>query len=629
MLLSVLAPEGPFADLDYEAALAKAKEQQKLLFVDFTASWCGPCKKMEAETWPAAEVVAWLGEHAIAIQVDVDKQKDLAQQFKVKAMPTVVALRGGEEFDRVVGYKDAASFLAWAQDVAAGKRSIDELMERAKKLAESDDVEARYDLADDLLTAGQYDLALEHYLWVWPASRKVNGMGGVRLSFMLSEMADLAREYPPAKEAFQKLLDGLQTQVDADGIPDFDTWQEWSSMCQWFGEKQRVVAWYEKRRDPEGRLFPGRSRDFLVQHIIDEVAAVLVEQDRPEDAARLQDDAPADPSEDPFADLDYEAALALANEQQKLLFVDFIVVGRGGPCGRMAEDTWAEAEVVAWLGEHAIAIQVDVEEEKELAQQFGIDSIDYRTIPTVAALRGGEELDRVVGYRASNSFLAWARGLGEGKRSIDEVMKRAEDLADSGDIRARTDLARDLLQAERYDLALQHYLWLWPATRNVSPWGGVRLSGMLSEMADLARKHPPAEKAFLEVLDGLEARVAGEGIPEFDAWQEWSSMCEHFGEQQRIVVWYENHRDAEGMLFAARSADRRKEFLVQHIVGEVAEVLVEKSRFVDAARLFSDAYAYAEAAVTSFEEMRALEESMNQERSPEQRERPRRSHAGC
>jgi thiol-disulfide isomerase/thioredoxin len=81
----------PFADLTYEAALAKAKEQEKLLLVDFTATWCGPCKKMDADTWRNAEVGAWLAEHAVAIQVDVDEQKDLAQQFKVNAMPTVVA----------------------------------------------------------------------------------------------------------------------------------------------------------------------------------------------------------------------------------------------------------------------------------------------------------------------------------------------------------------------------------------------------------------------------------------------------------------------------------------------------------------------------------------------------------
>ena len=278
-LLAVLPADVPFADLDYAAALAKAKEQQKLLIVDFTASRCGPCKRMEAKTWPAAEVEAWLGQNAIAIQVDVDQEKKLAQQFKVTAMPTVVVLRGSEEFDRVVGYKDADAFLAWAQEV-----------KRATDLADSEDVRARWDLARDLQLAERYDLALEHYLWVWPASRKEEGMGGVRVSFMLAFMADLAREYPPANAAFLEILAGLEAQVAGDGVPESLPWQEWSSMCRRFDERHRVVAWYENHRDAEGRLFAEHSRDDLVIRIVGEVADVLVEENRLLDAARLFSD---------------------------------------------------------------------------------------------------------------------------------------------------------------------------------------------------------------------------------------------------------------------------------------------------------------------------------------------------
>jgi hypothetical protein len=248
---------------------------------------------MDADTWRNAEVGAWLAEHAVAIQVDVDQQKDLAQQFKVKAMPTVVALRGGEEFDRAVGYKDAKGFLAWATAVAAGKRSSEELMERAKSLANSEDVDARHDLARDLLRAERYDLALEHYLWLWPATREEPRMAGVRLSFLLSEMANLAREYPPAKRAFLEVVDGLQAQVDADGLPDSLAWTEWWSMCECFDLQDRIVSWYEAHRDAEGRLFTERANDLEVQRITGKVFELLVEQNRGQDAVRLLGDAHA------------------------------------------------------------------------------------------------------------------------------------------------------------------------------------------------------------------------------------------------------------------------------------------------------------------------------------------------
>ncbi len=296
VLLTLASPGEPFTELGYEAALVRANEQGKLLLVDFTASWCQPCKRMEAETWPDKDVLAWLGEHAIAIQVDVDQQSDLAARFEIEAMPTVVAMRAGEEFDRVVGYRDAAGLLAWGKDVLAGRRSSDALMERAKTLAESEDVQARYELARDLLRAKQYELALTHYLWLWPATRTVPSMGGVRLSFMLSNMGDLAKKHAPAKTAFLGLLDGLQAKVDAAPVPDGTDWSEWSALARTFGQTQRMIRWYEARRDEAGRLYAdgeqgnGKLRE---QRIVADVFEALMAADRAQDAVRLYPDARA------------------------------------------------------------------------------------------------------------------------------------------------------------------------------------------------------------------------------------------------------------------------------------------------------------------------------------------------
>lgn len=291
VLLGFLALESPFADLDYEAALAKSVSDKKLLLVDFTASWCPPCKKMEKETWPHADVRTWLGQHALAIQVDVDEERALARTFQIQAMPTVVALRDGKEFDRIVGYRDAAGLLAWTNDVLAGKRSTDELAARAAALKDSDDVQSRYDLARDLVQAKQYDEALAHYLWLWPASRDSAGMGGVRVSFMLSNMATLARKHAPARKAFLEVLDETQAKIDQTVVPAYEDWKDWSSLCKYFDQNARVVAWYERRRDEQGRLLVGQDDEFLSGHIVGEVYDVLIHSKRPLDAVRLYEDA--------------------------------------------------------------------------------------------------------------------------------------------------------------------------------------------------------------------------------------------------------------------------------------------------------------------------------------------------
>src|SRR5262245_7791520 len=171
--------DGPFAELDFESALARAKEEHRLLLVDFRADWCGPCRKMETQTWTDGGGLAWLETNALAIQVDIDRQPELAQRFGITAIPAVVALKAGEEFDRSIGFRDPSGFLTWLGNVAAGKRSSDVLLERAKVLADSTDVDARYELAHDLLTAKKYEEALAHYLWLWPATREVPAMAGV------------------------------------------------------------------------------------------------------------------------------------------------------------------------------------------------------------------------------------------------------------------------------------------------------------------------------------------------------------------------------------------------------------------------------------------------------------------
>ena len=110
-----------FADLSLEAALAKAGETDKMVVVDFFATWCGPCKMMDKETWPQEDVVAWVGKHAILIKVDVDKEEAVAKDFNITAMPTVVFLKADKsEISRFVGGYPASEFISFANKVLSG-----------------------------------------------------------------------------------------------------------------------------------------------------------------------------------------------------------------------------------------------------------------------------------------------------------------------------------------------------------------------------------------------------------------------------------------------------------------------------------------------------------------------------
>lgn len=104
--------KSPFTNLTLEKAMAKAKAEKKMVFVDFYADWCGPCKMLDTTTWKDDKVQAWLKKNTIAIKVDVDKFEALVAKHKVEAMPTMILLAAdGKEKKRVVGYRDANGFM--------------------------------------------------------------------------------------------------------------------------------------------------------------------------------------------------------------------------------------------------------------------------------------------------------------------------------------------------------------------------------------------------------------------------------------------------------------------------------------------------------------------------------------
>src|SRR4051795_975781 len=83
---------------------------------DFYTDWCAPCKKLDETTWKDQGVRTWLSEAAICLKVDAEKDEALAEQYRVNAYPTLLLLRpDGTEIDRLVGYRDAQTFLADAR----------------------------------------------------------------------------------------------------------------------------------------------------------------------------------------------------------------------------------------------------------------------------------------------------------------------------------------------------------------------------------------------------------------------------------------------------------------------------------------------------------------------------------
>jgi thioredoxin 1 len=266
----------------YPEALALANNSGRLLIVDATAAWCQPCKVMDRETWSSPDVAAWVSENAIAIQVDVDEHREVATALHIKAMPTVIAIRDGREFDRIVGMRDPTAMLEWFGAVLRGESAVDR--DRQAAAANAADMGARLTLARSLATARRFDEATEEYVWLWQHVLEYEpAMVGVRASYMLHEIGRLVKDHEVARVRFQALRDRLEVDV-ASGEATADTTSDWIALNKALCDEQRVLDCFDQTPD---RLLAHPEHGSLVRSGLQRL---LIEHGRWADVARLCSD---------------------------------------------------------------------------------------------------------------------------------------------------------------------------------------------------------------------------------------------------------------------------------------------------------------------------------------------------
>lgn len=108
---------------DIASAQKLAKEQNKLYFVDFVASWCTPCKFMEETTYKNAVLANYINDNYIPVKVDIDDFDGFVykKKYNIKVLPTILIFN---EKGEVVGRKEESMSATDMLSFLKSKRGI-------------------------------------------------------------------------------------------------------------------------------------------------------------------------------------------------------------------------------------------------------------------------------------------------------------------------------------------------------------------------------------------------------------------------------------------------------------------------------------------------------------------------
>lgn len=225
----------------FEAALVKAKAENKLVFIDFWTDWCVWCKRLDKDTFSNDSVVTEMKD-ILCLSIDAESEAGapIAQKFAVRGFPALILLGpDGKAEDNIGGYLKPDDFKKAIQRVRSGEGTVSGL--RKKIAAEPSNIDLRFQLAGKLEALGDLEGKANEI-----AEIKKLDPDGKSLSMRRLELQSVGQKINEAFESTQKVEIALLQAFLAEEKHKELLFEGWSFMVQ-------LNAFLAKQAEGEGR----------------------------------------------------------------------------------------------------------------------------------------------------------------------------------------------------------------------------------------------------------------------------------------------------------------------------------------------------------------------------------------
>jgi len=160
-----------FQEITLSEALQKAKTENKPIFIDVYATWCGPCKYLSREVFVDEELGDFMNEHFINLKLDGEKGdgQSIMIEFGLDAYPTMLFISAEkQELNRIVGAVGAAEILQTSKGVVDPTSTAVYKMREDYEAGNRDKTFLQEYISELLNSDEEYEGVVDEYLQLFP-----------------------------------------------------------------------------------------------------------------------------------------------------------------------------------------------------------------------------------------------------------------------------------------------------------------------------------------------------------------------------------------------------------------------------------------------------------------------------